>query len=87
MNRSKIFLIILLFLNCPFAFAGTGSAQDGYSIIFVLAGILALIFGIPRLIEASKRMWQCIIQKIERRFNPIKKEGCQNQNLKIVYQY
>jgi len=85
MKQTIKLLIILLFLNCPFAFAGTGSARDGYSIIFVLAGILVLIFGTPYLIRNSKRVWHMIKHTIERHFNPIKTKGGKIKNLKIVY--
>ena len=85
MKLSNKFLAILLLINCQFAFAGTGSAKDGYSIIFVLAGILVLIFGTPYLIRNSKRVWHMIKHTIERHFNPIKTKGGKIKNLKIVY--
>lgn len=68
MNLSKKLLIILLFLSSP-AFAGTGSAEDGQLITFILAGILAIIWGVPYLFRYSKKAWQYILLKIKKYFS------------------
>jgi len=74
MKLSHTLLTILFLLNCSFAFAGTGSAQDGYSIIFVLVGILILIFGTPRLIKNLKKIGLIIKQKFERLLHSVNQD-------------
>jgi hypothetical protein len=63
----KLF-IILLFLCGP-AYAGTGSAEDGHLITFILAGMLAIIWGVPHLFRYSKKVWKYILLKIQKYFS------------------
>lgn len=71
MKQSNKLLTILLFIYCPLAFAGTGSAKDGSSIVLILVGILAIIFGTPHVIRFSKAVWRFIKRKIKSYFSSI----------------
>ena len=72
MFKSKKIVSILLFFISPLAFAGTGSAEDGYTLIIVLAGILGVILGTPHLIRLIKLAVQFIKNKVESYFKSIK---------------
>ncbi len=71
MSLSKKIVTILIFLNSHFAFAGTGSAEGGYALIIVLAGILGVILGTPILIRFIKLAAQFIKNKVESFFKSI----------------
>jgi len=68
MSLSKKIVSILLFFISPLAFAGTGSAEGGYTLIIVLTGILGVILGTPLLIRLIKLAAQFIKNKVESYF-------------------
>jgi hypothetical protein len=68
MSLSKKIVTILLFFISPLAFAGTGSAEGGYALIIVLAGILGVILGTPLLIRLIKLAAHFIKNKVESYF-------------------
>ncbi len=71
MSSSKEIISILLFFISPLAFAGTGSAEGGYTLIIVLARILGVILGTPHLIRFIKLAAQFIKNKVESYFKSI----------------
>ena len=71
MSLSKKIVTILLFFISPLAFAGTGSAEGGYALIIVLAGILGVILGTPFLIRFIKSTAQFIKNKVKSYFKSI----------------
>lgn len=73
MKLSLKLLTLLLFFSCP-VFAGTGAAEDGQFIMFVLAGLLAVIWGVPYLVRYSKKTWQYIKLKIQKYFSTAETE-------------